>query len=191
MEINRRLNLVVPVERDDGSKVYVHSTPISQEVYERYFLEMSKAFALIHGEGLSIVAGPRVAALMLKRVAQDMKTWDGDAGVGKGLMAEIRRLSNVAVPTATGWEVVPLQVALDRNFFDAADVAEVEGYICFFILTSAINKRRQIPGLLAGLNGLWGTQTTLLNSTEYASSLRTLTETGSSTKLVADLSQPT
>ena len=70
MEINRKLNLVVPIERESG-EVYVHSMPIGRQVFERYFLVISKAFASIFQEGLNFYSGPRIAAMMIRQVATE------------------------------------------------------------------------------------------------------------------------
>jgi hypothetical protein len=176
LHIDKKLNLVVPIERDDGTVIYVHSEPLDNEVFERYFLVLSKAFAMIYAEGLTVIAGPRVAALVLKKVAMDMGAWEGEGGVDHGLMNEIRRLSNVIVPTPAGWQTMPLHNAKQDGTLTAEEVGEAEGQIAFFMLTSALNKRRQLLVIMAGVNRLWGAQTTLSNSTEYAASLRTLTE---------------
>ena len=175
MQINKALNLVVPL--DGGG--YVHSTPIGREVFETYFLPISKTFSGIFAEGLNVLAGPRVASLMLKKVAVDMGVWDGVAGVGNGLMAEIRRLTNVLLPTESGWQTVPLDVALSRQMISQDDYAEAEGSIVFFICISAMHKRSLIEPTLAGMCSLWESQITSLNCTEFASSLPTSTETDS------------
>ena len=130
MKIDKRLNLVTEVQTDEGT-VFVHSMPISSEVFEKYFLVISKTFAAIIGEGLSFVSGPRVAALMLKKIATDLGVWDGKDGVNNGLMAEIRRLSNVVMPTENGWKTYPLQDVIDKGMLDESDIAEVEGLIAF------------------------------------------------------------
>ena len=76
MKIDKKLNLVIPIETDDGT-LYVHSMPIRREIFDTYFLVLSKTFAAIHGEGLGEIAGPRVAALILKKIAMDTGMWEG------------------------------------------------------------------------------------------------------------------
>ena len=102
MRINKALNLVIPVDWEMGGQIFVHSTPISREVFEQYFLVISKTFAAIFSQGLGAVAGPRIAYLMLKKTAEDMGLWAGPAGVGAGLMNEMIRLSNVIMPDEKG-----------------------------------------------------------------------------------------
>lgn len=172
MEISRKLNLVIPIEGDDGNIVaYVHSAPISREVFETYFLPVSKTFSAIYAEGLGSVAGPRVAAMMLKRIATDLGQWDGPAGVERGLVAEIRRLTNVLAPGDRGWETLPYDEAMKRGILSSDDAAEVDNAVTFFTVASAMHRRSELRPILDGAGRLWGAQTSSLNSTEFAASL--------------------
>jgi len=173
MKIDKKLNLVVEVETNEGT-IFVHSAPLSREVFERYFLIIGKTFASLISEGLSFVSGPRVAAMMLKKIAQDAGVWEGRDGINNGLMAEIRRLSNVVIPSTSGWQTMPFQDAIDKKAMDDEDVAEVEGLITFFICASAMSRKSEIGPVLERMR-LWGALTTSLNSTEYAASLPTST----------------
>lgn len=167
MKINPALNLVVPVYQDDGTTVYVHSTPLSTEVFESYFLVISKTFAALHMEGLGPTAGPRVAALMMKRIAVESGVWEGPAGIETGLMAEVRRLTNVVTPHG----LVPMQEAVEQKMFSPQDLSEVENAIAFFIVSSAMHRRNVLEAILDGVAELWGGHTTSLNCTAYAASL--------------------
>ena len=80
MRIDRRLNLVIPIDGAAG-RFYLHSMPVSRVVFEQYFLVLAKTFSAIYGEGLSALSGPRVAAMMLKRIAQRDGSWEGQDGV--------------------------------------------------------------------------------------------------------------
>lgn len=169
--ITPKLNLVIPVEQG-GLVSYVHSAPLSREVFERYFLVIARTFSRIYAAGLGEVAGPRVAALMLKQVAQEMNVWDGPTGAEVGLIAEFRRLSNVIGP---GGAAIPLQEAVDQKLLSPDDLSEVENALAFFMVTSAMHRRSQMEVSLDGLASLWGGLSTSLNCTEYAASLRTQT----------------
>ena len=178
MRINRKLNLVIPVDTDIGT-VYVHSTPISREVFEKYFLVISKTFATIYRQGLEVVAGPRVAGIMLKRVATDLGIWEGDEGVELGLVAEMRRLTNVLIPNAEkkgGWDLMGLQDAIDRDILDDDEVSEVEGAVTFFMCASSMHRKTELPAILAGMTSLWDALTTSSSCTEYRDFLATSTE---------------
>jgi hypothetical protein len=188
MKIDKRLNLVTEVETENGT-VFVHSAPISREVFEKYFLVISKTFAAIIGEGLSFVSGPRVAALMLKKIATDSGVWDGRDGVNNGLMAEIRRLSNVVMSSENGWRTYPLQDVIDKSMLDDSDIAEVEGLIAFFICASAMSRKNELRAVLERM-ALWGSLITSLNSTEYAASLPISTPEETSAPMENTLSVP-
>lgn len=189
MQVDRKLNLVVPIQRPEGP-IYVHSTPISREVFERHFLVMSKTFAALWDQGLHITVGPRVAGLMLKQQAERLGIWEGPEGVEAGLMAEIRRLSNVAMPGASGWTLVPFQLAIDKGQIDPDEAAEVEGELVFFTLECSLRKRAQLPVFVRAMNDRWGSLSTSLSATEYAASLPISTKEESSGETVKPSSIP-
>lgn len=170
MKVDRKLNLVVPIHRETGS-IYVHSTPISYEVFERHFLVIAKTNAAIFDQGLSFTTGPKVAALMLKQHAKNLGIWDGPEGVEIGLMAEIRRLANVIAPSGKGYTALPIDVAVAQGLIDADEVREVEGELVFFTLECCLRKKVQLPMFLAPMHRLCGSLSTPLNATEYAASL--------------------
>jgi hypothetical protein len=169
MKINRALNLVIPIEGGG----YVHSTPISREVFEKYFLVISKTFANIFSQGLGALAGPRVAFLMLKKTAEEMGNWPEVVG---GLINEITRLSNLAYPTEKGWKTLPLTSAVAKGVINEDDFHEIEGELVFFTCVSMMNKRNQVEPIMETVNGLWGSQTTSFAFTEFTNSLKTSTE---------------
>lgn len=173
MKIDKKLNIVVEVETSEGT-VFVHSTPISRAVFEKYFLIIGKTFSAIISEGLSFVSGPRVAAMMLKKIAQDAGVWEGRDGIENGLMAEIRRLTNIIIPGPEGWKTAPFQDAIDKKMIDEDDIGEVEGIITFFICASAMTRKTEILPILERMR-LWGALVTSLNCTEYGASLPKLT----------------
>lgn len=175
MRINKKLNLVIPVDTEDGT-VYVHSTPISREIFEQYFLPISRTFAEIYRQRLDIVAGPRIAMMMLRKAATDLGVLEGPDGVENGLIAEIRRLTNVAIPSDKGWETYPLQDVISRSLLSEDDISEIEGAVTFFICASAMHRKSELPIILNGMTSLWDAQTTLLGFSEFVTSLRQSTE---------------
>ena len=183
MRISRRLNLIVPIERDDGSTMYVHSTPVTREVFEQFFIVISKTFSDMHELGI----GSRMAALMLRKVARDLKVVED---VENGLMAEIRRMSNAVVPTAGGWETMPLDDALSRKLLDGEDAKEVESAITFFTLTSSVMTRREMEVINEKDGHLAGFKLESLNSTEFQRSLPTSMQAANSGVTVKPLSVP-
>jgi hypothetical protein len=172
--IDRKLNFVVPVKRDSGT-VYVHSMPLMRETFERYAVVLAQTYGMIHGKGLGVVTGPRIAHILLKQIAQAEHIWDGEEGVERGLMAEIRRLSNLVALTDKGWRAVSLEDALKRGALDADEASEVLGLITFFTVTSAVERKDQSVSILNFAAQMWGAQTSSLNCTEFADSLPTST----------------
>lgn len=176
MRMDERLNLIIPVQRP-GGPIYVHCTPLGRETFERHFLIIAKTFTYIMTEGLSVVAGPRVAALALRQMAQTMDIWDGPAGVEATLFAEMVRLANVVMPGETGWTTLPLYNAIRDKVFTDDERSEVLGALVFFTLSSAMHKRDVLNDILDRAGGLWGTQSSSLDCTAWADSLQTSTAT--------------
>src|SRR5665213_1626605 len=97
LSIDQNLNLVIPIYGDNDQIIaWVHSTPIGREVFETYFRVIGRTFAAIHGDeadSLGQAAGPRMAALLLRDEAKKMGQWEGEAGIERGLVNEIKRLT--------------------------------------------------------------------------------------------------
>lgn len=185
MKIDRKLNLVIPLEREDGTSVWVYSTPIRKEVFETYYLVLAKTFSNLARAGLDPRSGPSIAALMLKEVAQttlrgqDDNWLDGDDGVnGKaGLLAEIVRLSNCLVGTEDGWKTVPLQEALDKQLISDDEKAEVMSLLVFFTVSSLVAPKADRPILINGMAAIYRLEVTSSAFSEWANSLKTRTAT--------------
>lgn len=171
MRIDKRLNFVVPIEDDAGSiTAYVHAAPISREVFDLHFMLLGQTFTAIYGQGLGYLAGPRLAANLLRTLAKSQdKVEEADV-----LLREVVRLSNVVTPGRP--DTVPLQQALVEGLINADDAAEVENALAFFTVASWMHKRREVAGILDGAGQLWGARTLSLSCTEFAASL--LTSTG-------------
>ncbi len=183
--LNRKLNIVLNVDTEKGP-IYIHSAPISREVFEDNYLVISRAFTQVYTNGLGPVTGPRVAALLLRDEAKKMDIWERTQ---QSLMAEIYRLTNVIAPGEGGWEQYPFGVAKQRGILDADAAAEAENCIIYFTCASSVHLRAELGVALEGLSTLWGAQTTLLNVTEYMRSLPISTPegtTGESPKTVVN-----
>jgi hypothetical protein len=184
MKIDRRLNLVLTLEREDGSPLHVFSTPIGREVFETYFMVISKTFSRIYAENLSFLGGPRVCAMMIKDVALNTarpdrtgNMWEGPDGVENGLMNEIRRLTNVLIPAEGGWTVVPYADALARRVMDEEEASEVEGAITFFTVNWLMHKKATARAILEAAAGMWGWLITSSPLSDYKNGLQTSTPT--------------
>lgn len=172
MQLDRRLNLVAPIHREEGT-IYVHSTPISKDVYQRYWRVMARAYAAILSENLTSFAGPQTAYFMLRDTAMEMRVWEGKDGVEIGLVAEIRRLTNVGMPGNNGWEAVPLEDVRTQKLIDDDHLTEVENLIVFFTLVSHVALMEDRKGIMGLVLVLWKAQTTFSNCTEFLASLPT------------------
>ncbi|EEY3225989.1 hypothetical protein CUX00_004665 [Escherichia coli] len=177
MKIARNLNLIIPVRTEKGNG-WIHATPISKEVFKEHFFILSKTFSAIFSEGLGVVAGPRVAFLMLERISRDSGIWDDDKGVRNTLVNEIIRLANLVYPVeGKGYDTIPLDMVLEREIVELDDVA---GELVFFTCVSSINSPEQAKGTMDVVNGIWSTQCSSLNLTEWIASLPTLKSAASS-----------
>jgi len=188
--IDKRLNLVIPVE-DGGSALYVHSTPIPRAVFKRYSKIFARTFNEIYGGGYGVIAGPRIAADLLESAARASNEWDGPTGVERGLLGEVYRLTNVAVPGASGgWDVVPYQIAVSTGQISEDDADEVNNALVFFTVASSMHKKTDLPEIIHASSRLWGGLSTSLNVTGYADSLKMLTAPESSGEKVITSSLP-
>jgi hypothetical protein len=177
--LDRHLNLVVPCDTSIG-EVEVHSVPVSYAVFEKYYRVMARAWTMVASMGPT-TAGPKVAMLELRETARSMGMWDGPDGTELGLVAEMRRLTNVIRPTERGLEPVPLEVAIGDGTLDPEDAADVEGIVAFFTLASAMLARRALATTLGFLELAFGARTTSSTCSEWIVSSRTSTE-GSTTQ---------
>ncbi|ELD0413845.1 hypothetical protein QNZ02_000794 [Escherichia coli] len=177
MKISRNLNLIIPVQTEKGNG-WIHATPISKEVFKEHFFILSKTFSAIFSEGLGVVAGPRIAFLMLERISRDSNAWEGDKGIRNTLVNEVIRLANLVYPVeGKGYDTIPLDMALEREIIDFDEVA---GELIFFTCVSSINSPEQAKGTMDVVNGIWSTQCSSLNLTEWIASLPTLKSAASS-----------
>lgn len=178
MKIDKRLNIVLTVQRETGGDIHVHSMPISREIYEAHFLLLSKTISSMYSEGLPYGTCCRVAMLMLKRIADELDGRDPN-GVPVNrqavdtFLAEVWRLTNVAMLTDTGWQTRPFQQAMTQ--MDPEDVAEVQNYLVFFTAASRVHKMTELSSEKPpGMYVIWrasGAVLTPLTVTEYANSL--------------------
>lgn len=184
MKINRHLNIVIPIDRDDGTKIYVHAAPIRTETFETYYLVLSRAWSNIMQHG---IADPQVfikiSTLSLMQMAKEtargpgLNWFEGPDGVGgeRGLIAEMIRLSNVVVSSdENGWGSVPLQQALSDGTIDEVEKKEVLEILTFFTLISHVASRDHKRMFLEYLYAM-GVPNTSSNSTEYVTFLKTST----------------
>jgi hypothetical protein len=175
MRLSEKLHIVIPLyESSDVAPIiaYVHSAPISREVYQAHFMLLGRVFAAIYSSGLGPVAGPRVAHMLLNKVAKEQ----GDELGGIALMNEIRRLTNVMLRTEKGWEAFGYEDVANHGLVDPDDLDEVSNAIVFFTVLSSTHRKAERRGMMDGAAKLWGAQITSSDFTAFASSLPTLTQ---------------
>lgn len=173
MKLNKKLNLVIPVDDTSHGTIYIHSTPIALSIFEAYFEVLSAAHTAIFREGYqsAILSGSRVAAMHLRKCADRLQMRQEVDG---GLMPEIERLTNViALENGKGWITHPYYEA--KAWLDDEDRSQVENAIAFFIVNSAVTPKRDLPDILGRIAPLWGAQSTSSTCTEFAGSLPTST----------------
>jgi hypothetical protein len=166
VRINERLNLVLTIDRADGTTAYVHSTPISRDIFNQHFLILTKTLNALFSEGFGPAICQRMAARMLQQVAGDR--WPD---VQQSLMNEIHRLSIAVVPGQRGWETMPYEDAVKRKVFDADDLDTVENALVFFTAASWVVPLRELGDMIYPM-----LETTSSNATAFAASLTTSTE---------------
>lgn len=174
LSLNRKLNFVIPVEVDNGVTVYVHSSPIKRETFEAYYDIFGKTYTAIYSQGYGLYAGPRMTKMIIKDIAEKSKRWDGPLGVEHGLFPEVRRLTNVVLPSKTGWGTKPFEDAINEGMFNEDDLNEIENGIYFFTLASVMNRKSELRPILAYVAATWGAQLESLDCTGFANSLQTL-----------------
>ena len=171
MKLNKRLNVVIAIDREDGSTVHVHSTPISTDVFDQHYRALSKTYVEMHAGGVGNV-GPKIAYKVLRDVAKTLGCWKDPGGVEQSLIGEIYRNTMVLVPTAQGYEQVLFYQAKQQKMIDPEDIQEIEGRLVFFTCSVFLMQRHELSMLYEMLL-YWGVQTTALNSTDYMNSLST------------------
>ncbi|WP_253185359.1 hypothetical protein [Burkholderia plantarii] len=182
MQINEAMNLVVPIVSDEaGVKVWGYHTPISRQVFEANYrvLAATKASLMSKGGMYMMDSGPRIAALTLRdegrRDAEARGSIDHNGAAidnaTPALLAEIHRLTMVLVPTAAGWDMLPIDAAIGSGKMDAEDWAEAESAIVFFTCICALASKAQRKNQASSTATLLTGSITSLSPTEFAASL--------------------
>jgi hypothetical protein len=170
--MNRKLNLVLEIERDGGAKLFVHSTPISREVFEANFIAIGAAISILYREGLHPTLCTGMTYLAFKKLMTEKPEQYG--ALDQMLLQEIWRLTNVAVPTPKGWETVPFGEAMQApgKYLDEEEIAEIMNFLCYFTAASWVHGQKELRGVYEVLKTL-GAQTSSLDYTAFLSSLTT------------------
>ncbi|ELD6284798.1 hypothetical protein QQB71_001056 [Salmonella enterica] len=170
MKIDKKLNLVCSISRDDGSLIYVHTSPFPYEVAEEHCLMLGSLFTSFIAQ-VGGLGAARVAAMMLrKKIKKEQEVTGQD---GPNIVDEIQRQTTVIFNDNGQWKSVPLDSAMKQGIISADEFREVEGEIVFFMVSSAIQKPELIKPTVGSVIGMFGGQLTLSTATEWRGSLLT------------------
>ncbi|QPO98286.1 hypothetical protein GVI61_17860 [Citrobacter freundii] len=170
MKIDKKLNLVCSISRDDGSLIYVHTSPFPYEVVEEHCLMLGSLFTSFIAQ-VGGLGAARVAAMMLrKKIKKEQEVTGRD---GPNIVDEIQRQTTVIFNDNGQWKSVPLDSAMKQDIISADEFREVEGEIVFFMVSSAIQKPELIKPTVGSVIGMFGGQLTLSTATEWRGSLLT------------------
>lgn len=181
MKIDKKLNLVCSISRDDGSLIYVHTSPFPYEVVEEHCLMLGSLFTSFIAQ-IGGLGAARVAAMMLrKKLKREQELKEEEDEVKKGVQGqqapnivdEIQRQTTVIFNDNGQWKSVPLDSAMKQGIISADEFREVEGEIVFFMVSSAIQKPELIKPTVGSVIGMFGGQLTLSTATEWRGSLLT------------------
>lgn len=191
MRVDRALNLVLPIERDDGVVLFAHSTPIEEATFIAYHRPLSMTYAQLDADRLIVNGGIRCADLILQKVSELIGAWKDDpqtksVGVERGLLGEIRRLTNVFAPTGTKWEAVPLEECVNRDVLSAREAREVTAGAVFFTAASRMFPRQNLQQMLQLCSSRIGAHVTYSSVTQFSASLPILTAGENSGATAAD-----
>ncbi|MBZ6546914.1 hypothetical protein FMJ40_06340 [Klebsiella variicola] len=180
MKIDKKLNLVTNITREDGSIVYLHVTPFPYEVVEEYCVLLGNLFTNFITQ-VGPLGSARVAAMMLKKrlkQEQEARLEDGkslsDLPKSLTLVDEIQRLTVVIHNVGGQWKTTPLEVAFNQGIIDPDEYREVEGEVVFFMVSSAIQKANLIAPTVGTVIKMYDGQLTSSSVTAFRDSLQTL-----------------
>ena len=171
MEIDGDLNIVIPI--DDPVRAF--ASPLPESVFRANYRVLARANEEIFGRGMksALLTGPRISALAIadagKRIAEEDGK-DGDTGA-RAFLGEIKRLTMILAPTDAGFDMLPVDSAIQSKAITADDWSDVESAICFFMLGSSFETKRGRADLMAFLTGALSCSLTSQSCEDFAASL--------------------
>lgn len=173
VKIDKKLNLVTNITREDGSIVYLHVTPFPYEVVEEHCLLLGNLFTNFISQ-VGGLGAARVAAMMLRKKLKREQELNADNGQhGPNIVDEIQRLTSVVWNDGGTWKTTSFDAAMKQGIISHDEYREVEGEVVFFMVSSAIQKAHLIAPTVGSVIGMFGGQLVSLNVTAFRDSLQT------------------
>ncbi|HDR2753925.1 TPA: hypothetical protein QCJ76_002528 [Enterobacter asburiae] len=173
MKIDKKLNLVTNITRDDGSIVYLHVTPFPYEVVEEHCLLLGNLFTNFISQ-VGGLGAARVAAMMLRKKLKREQELNADHGQqGPNIVDEIQRLTSVIWNDGGAWKTASFDAAMKQGIISADEYREIEGEVVFFMVSSAIQKAQLIAPTVGSVIGMFGGRLESLSVTAFRDSLLT------------------
>jgi hypothetical protein len=182
MQITESLNLALPV----GDGLMAYHTPISRAVYEQNYGVINATKAALSRKGIhyQMGSGPRIANLVLKDEGlKDAAERDSLDGQGKpfddrtpALLAEIKRLTMILVPGTSGYESLPVDIAIAQGKMDEEDWSELEAGLTFFTCHVMPAKKSNRAGIASATASVLSGSIALSPVTAFIATLPTSTK---------------
>ncbi|EFK2028477.1 hypothetical protein A8630_002420 [Escherichia coli] len=179
MKIDKKLNLVTNITREDGSIVYLHVTPFPYEVVEEHCLLLGNLFTNFISQ-VGGLGAARVAAMMLRKKLQREQELREEANQqaqqaqqAPTIVDEIQRLTSVVWNDGGNWKTASFEVAMKQGIISPDEYREVEGEVVFFMVSSAIQKAHLIAPTVGSVIGMFGGQLVSSSVTAFRDSLQT------------------
>lgn len=170
MKIDKNLNFVSTITRDDGSLVYLHVVPFPYEIVEQNCIMLGNLFNNFFSM-VGYLGAPRVAAMMLRNAIKSKQEAGSLAPGMPTLVDEIKRLTTVIWNDKGVWKPVSLEAAIQQDIISAEEYRDVEGEIVFFMVSSAIQKAELMTGTVGRSLDMYSGQLVSLSATAYRDSL--------------------
>ncbi len=173
VKIDKKLNLVTNITREDGSVVYLHVTPFPYEVVEEHCLLLGNLFTNFISQ-VGGLGAARVAAMMLrKKLQREQELRDETNQQAPTIVDEIQRLTSVVWNDGGTWKTTSFDAAMKQGIISSDEYREVEGEVVFFMVSSAIQKAHLIAPTVGSVIGMFGGQLASLSVTAFRDSLLT------------------
>jgi len=173
VKIDKKLNLVTNITREDGSIVYLHVTPFPYEVVEEHCLLLGNLFTNFISQ-VGGLGSARVAAMLLrKKLKREQELMDEANQQAPTIVDEIQRLTSVVWNDGGTWKTTSFDAAMKQGIISPDEYREVEGEVVFFMVSSAIQKAHLIAPTVGSVIGMFGGQLVSLSVTAFRDSLLT------------------